>query len=303
MMSFVREPKSRGLVALLEARIPPGACSESPYPGLRFHRATERMTFRKTLAWGPQLIVVAQGRKVARFGDHELVYDPSRYLVVTGETMFEGTITEASPQRPFLSICLEIPSEVVAKLLIGLAEDGPSRVAPSVEETVPAFVADADARVEAGIVRLLHAIDDPVERKIVAPLIVEEIVFRLLRSDAAAIVRSAVSLDHDAHIQAAMRFIRENAARRLSVREMARHVAMSPSHFAHRFRAVARVTPMRYLKQVRLQEARRLLVADGLRIAEAAARVGYESASHFARDFKSWFGTTPGSLVRRVRAA
>jgi AraC-like DNA-binding protein len=138
------------------------------------------------------------------------------------------------------------------------------------------------------------------ERKILAPLIVEEIVFRLLRSDAAAIVRRAVTHEQDAHIQAAMRFIRENSTRRLSVKEMARHVAMSPSHFAHRFRAVARVTPMRYLKQVRLQEARRLLLADGLRIAETATRVGYESASHFARDFKSWFGTTPGALVRSI---
>jgi AraC-like DNA-binding protein len=98
-----------------------------------------------------------------------------------------------------------------------------------------------------------------------------------------------------------MRYLRDHAARTVSVDEVARHVAMSPSHFAHRFRAVARTSPMRYLKQVRLQNARALLVADGLRVNEAAARVGYESASHFTRDFKSYFGAAPAEYQRRFR--
>jgi AraC-like DNA-binding protein len=76
---------------------------------------------------------------------------------------------------------------------------------------------------------------------------------------------------------------------------------MSPSHFAHRFRALARVSPMRYLKQVRLTEARALMLAGHAGVAEAAARVGYESASHFARDFKSSFGAPPARYVRALR--
>ncbi|MGZ3437923.1 MAG: helix-turn-helix domain-containing protein, partial [Polyangia bacterium] len=119
-----------------------------------------------------------------------------------------------------------------------------------------------------------------------------------------AVLRAAVARDRDADsIQQAMLFMRAHATRPLSVEEVARHVAMSPSHFAHRFRAVARTSPMRYLKQVRLLDARALLLADGLRVNEAAARVGYESASHFTRDFKSYFGATPADYVRRFRIA
>ncbi|WP_437626500.1 helix-turn-helix domain-containing protein [Sorangium sp. So ce1151] len=97
-----------------------------------------------------------------------------------------------------------------------------------------------------------------------------------------------------------MRFLRANVERPLSVEEVARHVAMSPSHFAHRFRAVARVSPMRYLKQLRLEHARTLLLS-GLRASEAAQRAGYESASHFTRDFKSRFGAAPGDYAERFR--
>ena len=77
---------------------------------------------------------------------------------------------------------------------------------------------------------------------------------------------------------------------------------MSPSHFAHRFRAVARVSPMKYVKQARLFEAQRLLSLEGLRVGEVAGRVGYESAAHFTRDFKRHFGVTPVAYARRLHA-
>jgi len=97
--------------------------------------------------------------------------------------------------------------------------------------------------------------------------------------------------------------MRANAARALSVDDVARHVAMSASHFAHRFRAVARVSPMRYLKHVRMNDARELMITTGARVAEAASRVGYESPSHFTRDFRSHFGAAPAEYVRRFRGS
>jgi AraC-like DNA-binding protein len=93
----------------------------------------------------------------------------------------------------------------------------------------------------------------------------------------------------------------QNLDRRLSVASCARHVAMSPSHFAHRFRDVARMSPIAYLKHLRLHEARMLLLQEGLRPAEAAARVGYGSPAHFNRDFKERFELPPASYVRRFR--
>jgi AraC-like DNA-binding protein len=166
-----------------------------------------------------------------------------------------------------------------------------------------AFVAPLDGPVCDAIYRLLVALDDPAERRVLAPLAIREILFRLLCSDAAAVLRQAAAPNGDrARVEAAMRFIEENAARPLSVAALARHVAMSASHFAHRFRDVASVTPMRFVRHVRLERARQLLLADGLTAQQAADRVGYASAAHFTRDFKRQFGLAPRAYVREFAA-
>jgi len=135
---------------------------------------------------------------------------------------------------------------------------------------VPAFTLDCDHNIAEAVERLLRTLTDPLDRKLLAPLILDEILFRLLRTEAAAAVRAGVGPAGDAHrIVEAMRFIRENHADKLSVDELARKVAMSPSHFAHRFSAVARVSPMRYLREVRLDTARSRLVSNGARVSDA----------------------------------
>jgi AraC-like DNA-binding protein len=272
--------------------------SDALHPGIHFYRVTQPVRFRKVSTFGPTLTLVAQGKKVVRFRGLELRYEPCRYLVVTGESTFEGEVLEASPERPYLAVCMDIPCDLVAKTLLALAD---AQVTP-VGDGAQAFVAPTEAPIKDAVIRLLQAIDDPLERKMIAPLALEELVFRLLRTEAAAVLRQAVARDRDTEsVQQAMRFMRQHSARMLSVEQVARHVAMSPSHFAHRFRAVAQTTPMRYLKQLRLQEARALLLTDGLRVSQVASRVGYESASHFTRDFKAYYGAAPAEYLRRFR--
>ncbi|WP_437612102.1 AraC family transcriptional regulator [Sorangium sp. So ce834] len=283
--------------ALIACHAEAEGCTDAAFPGLKFVRVSRPTTCRILHALGPALTVVGQGRTTARFDEIELEYDASRYAVVARDAAFEEAITEVDSASPYLAMSLEIPPDAIARVLLALADASAEPAA----EAAPAVVSDLDAPIEDAVVRLLRAIRDPVERRIVAPLAFEELVFRLLRSEAAAMVRGAVGRDRDADkIQAAMGFLRANVERPLSVEEVARHVAMSPSHFAHRFRAVARVSPMRYLKQLRLQHARALLLS-GLRASEAAQRAGYESASHFTRDFKRRFGAAPGDYAERFR--
>jgi AraC-like DNA-binding protein len=273
--------------------------SDSLHPGVIYHREVRRGPFRKIQLFGPVLTLVAQGRKLARFRGMELCYEPRQYLVAAGASSLEGEVLEASPARPFLAVCLALPAELIAKTLLALAD---AQAAPR-GEPVPAFLAPAEPALKDAVLRFLRAIDEPLERRLLAPLILEELVFRLLRTDAAAVLRSAVVRDRDSEsIEQAMRFLREHAAEPLTVEEVARHVAMSPSHFAHRFRAVARTSPMRYLKQLRLERARTLLLG-GLRVSDAAARVGYESPSHFTRDFKICYGATPAQYLRDLGSA
>ncbi len=164
-----------------------------------------------------------------------------------------------------------------------------------------AFTARLESALAEPFSRLLDMVDDPVERRTLAPLAVEELVFRLLRSDAAAAMHGAIRAADARPITEAMRLMRVQAFRPLSVEAIARELAMSPSHFAHRFRVIARMSPMRFVKEVRLDAARTLLLSEGALASDVALRVGYESPAHFARDLKRRFGAPPTRYARRLR--
>jgi AraC-like DNA-binding protein len=263
----------------------------SALPGLWFFRHDGPRQFLRVSSASMYVGVALQGRKRVRVGGLELTYDSLSYLVMAGETDYDASVVTASPERPYLSIGLEVPPRLIVQTLLDLdgSAEPPARVAAP-----PAFVAPLDAPLLGALSRLLRSLDDPAERRVLAPLAVREIVFHLLRTEAASVLRRAAGGGDADRIGRAMAFIEQNAARRLTVPAVARQVAMSPSHFAHRFREVASVTPMRYLKLVRLERARDLLLADGLRVAEVADRIGYGSPSHFTRDFKRRYGLAPG---------
>ncbi|HEX2657233.1 MAG TPA: AraC family transcriptional regulator [Polyangia bacterium] len=265
-------------------------------PDLCFYRHAQPAVIRKAATFGVTLGVVLQGTKALRVDGHELNVDPTRLLVITRETEHEGLAANAGANRPYLGMSVCFGPERVARALLALAEAG----GPTTRETMPAFLLPFDAPLVECLQRLLNTLHDPLDRKLVAPLILDEILFRLLRSDAAAAVRSGVSQAADAaRILQAMTFIRDNHQRSLSVDDMAHQIAMSASHFAHRFRAVARISPMRYLREVRLARARELLLHRDARAGEVAVQVGFESAAHFTREFKRRYGMTP-SGVRRL---
>lgn len=289
------------LAKLIAARATNDGTTLALHPGLCFYRVTSLTTFKKRAVHGPRLIAIAQGRKVAKFQGGDLRYDEDHYLVVTGEAEFEGVVLEASPTRPYLALCMELSPELIARSLLALSDvaAGLPAVAPRQSSSVPGFVSPLDSPITSALVRFVSSLDDPLERKVVAPLALEELVFRLLRSEGAAILRGAIR-DGDASIQSTMRFVRENVTLPHTVEAMARHVGMSPSHFAHRFTAVARVSPMRFVKHARLEAARELLLAGNVRVNEAATRVGYESASHFTRDFKSAYAMSPAEWLRKL---
>jgi AraC-like DNA-binding protein len=254
----------------------------------RFSRPTP---VHKAATFGVTLGVVLQGAKTFHMNGAELTVDPAHLLVVTRETEHLSAATVASPERPFLGLGLCFGPERVARALLALAEAGG---APPATEVIPAFVMPCDPAVASAIERLLSVVSDPVDRKLIAPLVIDEILFRLLRSDAAAAVRGGVGHPADARrILESMHFIRERHADKLTVEALARRAAMSASHFAHRFRAVARVSPMRYVREVRLDRARALLLTGDARANEVATHVGFESPAHFTREFKRRYGVPP----------
>ena len=267
----------------------------SPLPGLTFFRADAPFEWRAGKSVAPTIGVVVQGRKQARTGGRTFAYGPGDYFVLTGEMAYDARVVEASRATPYVSMSLSVPSELVVETALELP---PTDAAPANE----AWVAGLDDRISDVIRRLVEAVDEPDERRVLVPLALRELVFLLLRTEAAAVLRSvAHDSDDRRRVREAMEFIRNHADARLTVERIARKVGMSASHFAHRFRAIARVSPMRYLKTVRLHRARVVLLRDGARPSEVAQEVGYGSASHFTRDFKSYFGVPPAEWARRTR--
>jgi len=281
----------------LEGR--PDGLVPTSLPGLRFYRATSRSGGRKAVeARMVTFALILQGRKRVDFGDRVLTYAPGSYLFVTGERRYGSRIVEASTEEPYASITLELPPEQLTEGLVSLRDAGESFDA-GVDDP-PALVADLSGPIVGALERLLATLDDPVARSAFGPLHQRELVLHLLRGPAGATLRRAAATD-DERIRTAMAWLRDHARERLRVDEVARRVAMSPSHFAHRFRQVARMGPMQYVKHHRLLEARLLMLADGLGAAEAAVQVGYASTSHFNRDFKRHFGAPPGAYVTLLR--
>ncbi|MEM7153640.1 MAG: AraC family transcriptional regulator [Myxococcota bacterium] len=295
-------PRWDELRALVLRLAPAEGLNQTALPGVRISRFDRPQSWQFFSTPGLAIGVVVQGRKQTRAADQVLCYHPPQFLVLTGEQDFQSEILQASPESPYLSVGIFMPAEVVAETMIelGKVDDAPTGRA---EPGPNAFVSTVDERLLGTVIRLLATAEDPAERRVLAPLVTRELVFRVLRSDAAASLRHAVGRDGNEHrIQQAMAFIREHAEQPLSVETLARRVAMSPSHFAHRFAAIARTSPMRYLKQVRLHRARALLVDGSVRASEAGERVGYSSPSHFSRDFKGLFGVPPGTFARRARS-
>ncbi len=270
--------------------------SLSPLAGLLFNRCSKGQSCDKGVVNGVTLWLVMQGHAQVRVHDLIFEVDPFTQLVITGETALHSTTTMPADGRPFLSLNLTFSPETIVKGLMALAGVG----AEAIAEPAPAFSSDMDPGVVDVLVRLVETLDDPVDRQLLGPIAVAECALRLLRSDAAAAFRSAIGKDGDlAKIDQAMRFMQANRSRSLSVRDIARHVGMSESSFAHRFREVARTSPMRYLRQTRLDQARVLMLSEGARPSEAAAQVGFESTSHFTREFKRLFGAPPADYARR----
>jgi AraC-like DNA-binding protein len=278
--------------ARLLALAAPEAVTATRDPDLALYRFSRATPLVKAATFGVTLGVVAQGAKRVRIGDHELVVDPDHLLVITRDIPYDSL--PCTP--PFVGLGVTFPPERVARALLALADAG-GRVTA---EPLPAFLLGLDANLADALERLLRTLDDPLDGKLIAPLVLDELLFRLLRSDAAAAVRGGVGPPQDAtRILEAMQLIRTHHARKLTVGGLARSVAMSPSHFAHRFTAVARMSPMRYLREVRLERARSLLGEHGARAGEVASRVGFESAAHFTREFKRRFGSPPSQFRPR----
>jgi AraC-like DNA-binding protein len=248
----------------------------------------------------PLLVVMAQGGKRLLLGDQVVEYGPGQCLVVTTDLPVTGHFLRASRRAPALAMGLTLRPTAVAALLMREPTPRWSRTAAD-----PTALATGDAGPELldAAARLLRLLDSPTDAAVLAPLVEQEILWRLLTGPYGAVVRQIGLADSSlSHVDRAIRWIRDNYAEPARIADLARLAGMSPSAFHRHFRAVTAMSPVQFQKRIRLQEARALLVANAGDVAGVGHLVGYESPTQFSREYRRLFGAPPGQDAASLRA-
>jgi len=248
----------------------------------------------------PSLGFVVQGRKRSLLNDEVFYYDALNYLVVSVTLPMMGQVVEASEDRPFLGLRLDLDLDEIARLLLELGDRGAAPVAAD----RGLFVARMDEALLDAVLRMVKLLDVPEDMAVLAPAVRREIYYRVLRGELGQRLVDLAECDGGNHrIVRAIEWLKQHYTAPLRIEELAEAMHMSPSALHHRFKAVTAMSPLQYQKHLRLHEARRMMFTDGIECATAGHRVGYESPSQFSREYRRLFGAPPRIEIARLREA
>jgi AraC-like DNA-binding protein len=279
------------LARALARRAPAAGRHETGWPGLVVMRE-DHPNARVSGVLEPCVFIVAQGRKRAYLGSETFNYDPLHYLVVAVPLPIESQVVEASPDQPYLSLGLRLQAATISELLLETGDaTGRRGNGPPPRGLYVSPLGDA---LSSAVLRLVAALDDPTDRRVLAPMAEREVLYHLLVGEQGDRLRAVALRDTQAHrIARVLHFLQTHYDQPLDIATIADVAHMSPSTLHHTFRAVTNSSPLQYLKKIRLHQARVLMLSDGLGAGEAARRVGYGSDSQFSREYRRLFGAPP----------
>lgn len=250
-------------------------------------------------SYRPCFAMVIQGAKSVQLGTDTINYGAGDYLLTSLDLPVAWRVVEASPEVPHFCITVAISSDKVLDLMgkSGLAKPlGPTKIQRGI------VVNGATPELLDAAVRLMRLLDRPADIPSLAPLIEQEILYRILTGPAGAqLINIAIADSHGNRIARAIAWLKENFAGTLRIEELAEHVGMSASSFHHHFKSITAMTPVQYQKHLRLHEARRLMLVEGLDVGNAGHRVGYQSPSQFSREYSRLYGMSPARDMDSVR--
>jgi AraC-like DNA-binding protein len=246
----------------------------------------------------PCLSIIAQGQKTVIVGQDVFEYDPSRMLVYSVALPVAAQVTQASRSEPYLALRLDLEPQKIAELVLKVYPHGVSPV----QERSAVYITPVDISVVNATVRLMECLAQPGDTELLAPLVVDEMLIRLLRSPIGLRVAQMGFAESSVHrIAKAISWLRANFSQAMKVEELAELVHMSVSSFHGHFKSVTSMSPLHYQKVLRLQEARRLMLSAMMDAGAASQRVGYLSASQFSREYSRFFGSAPTKDITRLR--
>ncbi|MCA0042732.1 AraC family transcriptional regulator [Celeribacter litoreus] len=292
---FGQEPHAR-LADMIAAWCGDAEDASTPIDGLAFFRRT-RPTEPDVCLVEPALLVVAQGAKQMLVDGAPHRYDPSGFLITSLEIPGQTQIIEASPEAPCLGLMMRLDQRMLAEMVardVIPPRQRPDRRSVAVGQVTPALISPLE--------RLIGLLDEPEAISFLAPLILQEIHYRLLLSDQGGRLWSFVAAGStNQRILSLVNWMKLNYAEPLRVDDLADRAQMSVSTFHQHFRELTTMSPLQYQKWLRLNEARQMMLNDHLDAASASFRVGYESPSQFSREYSRLFGNPPKRDIEQLR--
>lgn len=286
------------LAALLAAHAPYDGVFKLRVPGLHVVRRSRPTHALERGTVPPTLCIVAQGAKTVMLGREAYSYDASCLVAYAVDLPVAGQVIRASPREPFLVLVLELDPYKIAELTFKVYPHG----VPSPQSSRGVILGQTTTAIVDAAARLVESMAHPAEAELLAPLVVDEILVRLLLSPIGP--RVAQIGQHESSVQRvakAVSWVREHFAQPITLEDLADLVHMSVSSFHQHFKAVTSMTPLQYQKLLRLQEARRLMLSRMVDAGSAAREVGYLSASQFSREYTRLFGNAPTRDVATFR--
>lgn len=281
----------------LSSHMPADGVKECMIPDLHLYR-TEVTTDVTPVVYDPSLCIMLQGEKEVYLNNDKLVYDPLSYLLVPVTVPVSGKVTKASVDKPYLALKMTIDLKELADLVIDLG----GRVERSQYQVKAMSVGRVDEALLSAVSRMVQLLDKPSDIPVLYPLLKREILYRLLLGDLGSQLRDFMLLDSQGHrISKVIEILRKKFNEPLRIKDLADEVHLSESALFQAFKAVTAMSPLQYQKKLRLNEARRIMLQEGIEAATASYKVGYESPSQFSREYSRLFGAPPKADIERVR--
>ena len=281
---------SRQIRDLILRHAPAHGAADVPIEGLQLIRVTEPVPTVPVI-YPASLCVLVEGQKRVYLGGQAKTYGNSSFLCCTMPLPVEAEVPQASPSNPVLGLLLSLETPTMTETLV--AAETTARLEPDMEtpESIPGLVVSAwDEPFIDAVLRLLQLLDDPCARQVLATSRLRELYFALLRSEAGGVIRRTFRASRD--LGRALAYLREHISEPISVHKLARVAGMSKAVFHRRFKSMTTLSPLQFIKAIRLNNAA-ALIAGGMNIAEAANHVGYGSPSQFSREFSRQYGMPP----------
>ncbi|EJL05040.1 MULTISPECIES: AraC family transcriptional regulator [Pseudomonas] len=279
------------LVSLIEPLATRDGFIPTRLPGVQVLRCSQDIA-RGPQLYEPSLVIIAQGSKLAYLGPRTLEYGAGHYLIQALPVPFECE-TYAMPNAPLLGISVSIDRALLGELVLAMGLMPGRSLAAQTPESMTSAVLDGAMR--GCVERLLQCLHDPLECQVMGQARLRELLFAALRGPQADVLRALVEQQGQfARIAAALSHLHTHFTEPLNVETLASCANMSASTFHEHFKRSTLLSPVQYLKRLRLLKAQRLLLTEGLGVAQVAHQVGYQSSSQFSREYKRYFERNPG---------